>query len=91
VCENLKGNRRSLHNAPPDFLLVLVALVKFTRLSLLKAAHAVVFGCPVARNPGTLLVPRHAGAGEMTILFEHGIPRFQGMSAELQIPRLRSG
>jgi len=33
---------RSLHYAPPDFLLVLVALAKFMRLSLLKAAHAVV-------------------------------------------------
>jgi hypothetical protein len=28
---------------------------------------------------------------EMTILFEHSIPCFQERSAELQIPRLRSG
>ena len=34
-------------------------------------------------------VPRHAGAGEMTILFEYRIPRFQERSAEPQIPRLR--
>jgi hypothetical protein len=31
-------------------------------------------------------VPRRAGAGEMTILFEYSIPRFQEKSAELQIP-----
>jgi hypothetical protein len=36
------GNRRSLHYATPDFLLSLVALANFMRLSLLKAAHAVV-------------------------------------------------
>ena len=36
------GNRRSPHYAPPDFLLRLVALANFMRLSLLKAAHAVV-------------------------------------------------
>ncbi len=35
-------NRRSLHCATPDFLLVLVALANFMRLSLLKAAHAVL-------------------------------------------------
>jgi hypothetical protein len=28
---------------------------------------------------------------EMTISFEYSIPRFQERSAELQIPRLRSG
>jgi hypothetical protein len=43
----------------------------------------------VAGNPGP--VPRHAGAGEMTILIEYSIPRFQERSAEPQIPRLRSG
>ena len=37
-----KGNRRSLHYATPYFLLVLVASANFMRLSLLKAAHAVV-------------------------------------------------
>jgi hypothetical protein len=36
----------------------------------------------VAGNPGPV---------EMTILFEESIPRFQERSAELQIPRLRSG
>jgi uncharacterized protein YigA (DUF484 family) len=39
VCENLKENRRSLHSATPDFLLSLVALAIFMRLSLTKAAH----------------------------------------------------
>jgi hypothetical protein len=38
----MKENRRSLHCATPDFLLILVALANFMRLSLLKAAHAVV-------------------------------------------------
>jgi hypothetical protein len=37
-------NRRSLHCATPDFLLILVALADFMRLSLLKAAHGVVSG-----------------------------------------------
>jgi hypothetical protein len=36
------GNCRSLHCATPDFLLVLMALANFMRLSLLKAAHAFV-------------------------------------------------
>jgi len=40
----------------------------------------------MAGNPGP--VPRHAGAGEMTLLFEYSVPRFQDRSAELQIPRL---
>jgi hypothetical protein len=35
-------NRRSLHSATPDFLLMLVALADFMRLSLRKAAHAAV-------------------------------------------------
>jgi len=34
-----REHRRSLHYAPPDFLLRLVALVKFLRLSLKKAAY----------------------------------------------------
>jgi hypothetical protein len=37
-----KTNRRSLHCATPDFLLSLVALVNFMRLSLTKAAYVVV-------------------------------------------------
>ena len=36
-------------------------------------------------------VPRHAGAGEMTILFEYSIPRFQERSAEPQIPPRLAG
>jgi hypothetical protein len=42
VDENAKRNRGSLRYATPDFLLVLVASANFMRLSLLKAAHAVV-------------------------------------------------
>jgi hypothetical protein len=38
--ENWKQNSRSLHYATPDFLSNLVALAKFMRLSLRKAAHA---------------------------------------------------
>ena len=34
-----KRNRRSLHGAPPDFLLNLVGPTSFMRLSLRKAAH----------------------------------------------------
>jgi len=41
-CSTGEGrNRRSLHFATPDFLLRLVALANFMRLSSLKAAHAV--------------------------------------------------
>jgi hypothetical protein len=36
----VERNRGSLHSATPDFLLILVALANFMRLSLLKAAHA---------------------------------------------------
>jgi hypothetical protein len=54
MCENRKRNRRSLHCAPPDFLLRLEALANFMRLSLLKAAHVVAGECRVAGNPGTL-------------------------------------
>jgi hypothetical protein len=36
-----KRNRRSLHDATPDFLWELVALANLMRLSLLKAAHVV--------------------------------------------------
>jgi hypothetical protein len=37
-------NSRSLRFGPPDFLLSLVALANFMRLSLKKAAHAVASG-----------------------------------------------
>ena len=39
VCENLKGNRRSLHYAPPYFLSTLLALAILMRLSLQKGAY----------------------------------------------------
>jgi hypothetical protein len=39
-----KENRRSLHYATPDFLLSLVALTIFMRLSLTKAAHVAMSG-----------------------------------------------
>jgi hypothetical protein len=41
-CLKPREDRRSLHYATPDFLLISVALSNFMRLSLLKAAHAVV-------------------------------------------------
>jgi hypothetical protein len=37
-------NSRSLHSAPPDFLLSVVALMKRVRLSLRRAASVVVAG-----------------------------------------------
>ena len=49
-----EAHSRSLHCATPDFLLRLVALAGFMRLSSLKAAHVVVGKCRVAGNPGTL-------------------------------------
>jgi hypothetical protein len=45
VCENRGKNRRSLHYAPPDFLLRPVALMICMRLSLRRAAHVVVASC----------------------------------------------
>jgi len=49
-----KAHRRSLHCATPDFLLRLVALANFMRLSLTKAAPVDVGECRVAGNPGSL-------------------------------------
>jgi hypothetical protein len=53
--------RKSCGGLPPDFLWSLVALAHLMRLSLLKAAHAVVsgaayrkFGSPVLFGPRTL-------------------------------------
>jgi hypothetical protein len=43
-----KGNSRSLPCAPPDFLLRLVALANFMRLSLRKAAHVDAGECSAA-------------------------------------------
>jgi hypothetical protein len=54
VCLSIEGNRRSLHCATPDFLLRLVALANFMRLSLLKAAHVAAGECRAAGNPGSL-------------------------------------
>jgi len=55
--QDLGGDERNADpstSLPPDFLLRLVALAKFLRLSLKKAAYAaVVEGC-VAGNPGSL-------------------------------------
>jgi len=45
---------QQVHYAPPDFLLRLVALAKFLRLSLKKAAHAAVVEGSVAGNPDAL-------------------------------------
>ena len=49
-----ESNRRSLHYAAPNFLLRLVALAEFMRLSLRKAAYVDVDQCRVVGNPGTL-------------------------------------
>jgi hypothetical protein len=38
-------------SATPDFLLILVALANFMRLSLMKAAHVDLGECSVAGNP----------------------------------------
>jgi hypothetical protein len=53
VCE-LKRNRRSLHYAPPDFLLNLVAMVNFMRLSLRESRIRGGWECHEAGNLGTL-------------------------------------
>ena len=45
---------RSLHYAPPDFLLRLVALMNGMRLSLGRAANVVVAGSREVGNPGPL-------------------------------------
>jgi hypothetical protein len=48
------AHRRSLHYAPPDFLLNLVALVYFMRLSLTERRTRYLVQCSMAGNPGTL-------------------------------------
>jgi hypothetical protein len=47
-------NRRSLNCATPDFLSSLMALAGFMRLSSRRGAHAALFWCSVAGNPGSL-------------------------------------
>jgi len=42
----LDGQFKAIVGLPPDFLLRLMALANFMRLSLLKAAHANLFGVP---------------------------------------------
>src|ERR1700689_3618868 len=42
MLDQRSGNRRSVHYATPEFLWSLVALANFVRLSLRKAAHAVL-------------------------------------------------
>jgi hypothetical protein len=64
----------SLRYATPDFLLRLVALASFVRLSLMKAAYVVV-----------------SGAAWQEIRVRSVEKHFHERSAELQIPRLRSG
>jgi hypothetical protein len=53
LCPQIR-NRRSLHYAPPDFLLNLVALMHFMRLSLTERRKRCLVQCRVAGNPGTL-------------------------------------
>jgi hypothetical protein len=62
--------RKEKGGLPPDFLWSLVALANFTRLSLLKAAHAVMSGAayrksgsPVLFNPCTLVRTRGTRPG----------------------------
>jgi hypothetical protein len=45
---------QSLHYAPPDFLLRLVALMNFMRLSPRRAAHVAIVSRREVGNPGTL-------------------------------------
>jgi E3 ubiquitin-protein ligase DOA10 len=47
-------NSRSLHYAPPDFQLRVVASVNFMWHSLRRAAHVAVGECRVVGDPGTL-------------------------------------
>jgi hypothetical protein len=68
------ADRRSLHSATPDFLLSLVALAIFMRLSFPKAAHVAM-----------------SSAAWQEIWVRSVEKHFQEGSAELQIPRLRSG
>jgi hypothetical protein len=70
VVAGTKRNRRSLHSATPDFLWTLVALAELMRLSLKRKAHTLL--SPVLRGRKSGYAPV-----EMTILFEHRIPRSQ--------------
>jgi hypothetical protein len=54
IREDRGAHCRSLHYAPPDFLLTLVALVHFMRLSLTERRTRRHVQCGVAGNPGTL-------------------------------------
>jgi hypothetical protein len=54
MSSNITRNSRSLHYATPDFLLNLVALANFMRLSVQKAAYADVGEYCVTGNPGAL-------------------------------------
>ncbi len=46
VCDDLIGGMRAFGRAPPDFLCSVSASVYFMRLSLMKAAHAVLSSAP---------------------------------------------
>jgi hypothetical protein len=61
----------------------------FTRTTPVRALKWFSVWVRTEREPQISLL-RYAPV-EMTILLEHSIPRFQERSAELQIPRLRSG
>src|SRR3984885_5466086 len=54
IREGRGAHRRSLRSATPDFLLTLMALVHFMRLSLTERRTRGHFQCSVAGNPGTL-------------------------------------
>src|ERR1700722_17539138 len=54
IGELRKETARSLHCAPPDFLLNLMALMHFMRLSVTERRTRGLVQCCVAGNPGTL-------------------------------------
>jgi hypothetical protein len=78
-----KGNRRSLHCATPDFLWKLVALANIIRLSLKKGAYAVL-----SRAAWQQIRVRSGRDDNCVAGRNFALPE---RSAELQIPRLRSG
>jgi hypothetical protein len=91
VCENAKekpqiprhaGAGSPLRCAPPGFPVELGGV---------GALHAAFLNESSTRGNVQRSVAGNPGPVEMTILFESGIPCFHEMSAELQIPRLRSG
>jgi hypothetical protein len=76
---SMNANSRSLLRI---FLLRLVALANFLRLSLLKGAHAAAGECRVAGNPGTLRSGRQIGGRWPTLAWAKG----DGHSQPTKVP-----